>query len=149
MDTTFQLANLVVLPFWLAMIAAPGLQVTQRLVSSPWGAALPAAAYAWLMLPRALAVLPLVARPELGPLTALLGTPEGTTLSWLHFLSFDLFVGRWIYLEARERGARAWVSSPILALTLLLGPVGLITWLVARQRLPPRGASAPLTPSAT
>jgi len=34
----------------------------------------------------------------------LFGTGAGTTLAWVHFLAFDLFVGRWIYLDARGEG---------------------------------------------
>jgi hypothetical protein len=26
---------------------------------------------------------------------------------FLHFLAFDLFVGRWVYLDSRERGISA------------------------------------------
>jgi hypothetical protein len=135
METAFGLANLYVVPFWLAMILAPGWRGTHRLVSSPWIVGATAIAYAALLLPSVAPVLPLLARPQLGPIAALLGTELGATVAWLHFLTFDLFVGRWIFLEARAAGARPWLSSPILALTLLMGPAGLLAWLVARRFL--------------
>ena len=58
---------------------------------------------------------------------------RGATAAWAHFLAFDLFVGRWIYLDSRSRGTSDWVTGPILFLTLLPGPLGLIVYFIARQ----------------
>ena len=60
----------------------------------------PALAYLVMVVPRLPEILPVVARPELPAVAALLGTPAGATIAWAHFLAFDLFVGRWIYLDA-------------------------------------------------
>ena len=49
-----------------------------------------------------------------------------------HFLAFDLFVGRWVYLDSRERGISAWLMAPILLVVLMLGPLGFILYLVVR-----------------
>ena len=49
-----------------------------------------------------------------------------------HFLAFDLFVGRWEYLDARERQLTHWLLAPCLFLTLMLGPLGLLAYLGAR-----------------
>src|SRR5262245_58339526 len=104
METVFQVAGLTVMPWWLLMLLAPRWRWTARLVSSPSIVVPPLAIYAVLVLPRLAEILPAVARPELAPIAALLGTPTGTTIAWAHFLAFDLFVGRWIFLDARERG---------------------------------------------
>ena len=37
-----------------------------------------------------------------------------------------------IYCDSRSRGYTAWWVSPLLVLTLLVGPVGLLVYLVAR-----------------
>jgi hypothetical protein len=50
----------------------------------------------------------------------------------MHFLAFDLFVARWMYLDARERGWPAGLLSPLLALTLMFGPLGLGAYLGLR-----------------
>jgi hypothetical protein len=134
MELLFQASFLLVAPFWLAMIALPGLPLTRRVVASPWIAAPAALLYAALVLPGLVGVLGAVANPSLGPIAALLGTPEGATVAWVHFLAFDLFVGRWIYLDARGRGVRWWVTSPLLFLTLMLGPAGLLGYLLLRGR---------------
>jgi len=94
--------------------------------------ALLALLYAALVLPRVGALLPLLARPELGAIAALLGTPEGATIGWVHFLAFDLFVGRWAYLDSRERGLSPWAMAPVLLLILMFGPLGLLAYLALR-----------------
>ncbi len=129
MDALFSAANLTVLPFWLLMIAAPRWRVSERLVRSTWIFLAPIAVYAALIIPALASVLPVVARPALEPVRALLGSPAGATAGWAHFLAFDLFVGRWIFLDARARGVPARVTSPILLATLLLGPLGLLAYL--------------------
>ena len=50
--------------------------------------------------------------PTLDGIASLLSTPAGATVAWVHFLAFDLFVGRWAYLDSRERGISAWLVSP-------------------------------------
>lgn len=139
-ETLFALSNLLVLPFWLLMIAAPGWGLTRRIVSSPWIVAAPAVLYAVLVVPQMVDLLASLMNPQLDAIAALLGTPLGATIAWAHFLAFDLFVGRWVYLDARERGLSAWIVSPLLALTLMLGPLGFLLYLLAR-RLPGPAAS--------
>lgn len=138
MEHIFSASGLLVMPLWLMMIFVPGWSVTTALMRSPL-VALPAALlYTALILPGLLDVFPLLAQPELGPIAALLGTPTGATIGWVHFLAFDLFVGRWVYLDARERGLSAWLVSPVLALVLMVGPLGLATYLGLRAVRPPQ-----------
>jgi len=135
-DAAFTFGNVWVMPFWIAMVFAPTTAFTRRLVSSPWIVAGPAAAYAVLMVPALATLLPVLVRPELATLAPLLGTPDGTALAWLHFLAFDLFIGRWILLDALDRGTSPWLVSPVLVLALLVAPLGLLTWLSVRGRGP-------------
>jgi hypothetical protein len=132
MDRVFALGSLLVMPFWLLMIFAPRWRWTVRLAASPYVVAGPVLAYAALVLPSFLHLLPLVARPKLPEIVALLGQPYGTTVAWMHFLALDLFAARFIYLDARERGLSSWLVSPLLALTLLFGPLGLGVYLALR-----------------
>jgi hypothetical protein len=55
-------------------------------------------------------------------------------------VGFDLFVGRWIWLDARDRGVPAPVVAPVLVLTILLGPIGLAVHLGIRTRWAPAEA---------
>ncbi len=133
METLFKLSSLAVLPFWALMIFLPRWSATKRLMSSPLVCAAPAALYAALVIPRFAEVWRAVSSPELLGVAALLGSPVGATVGWLHFLAFDLFVGRWIYLDGRERGVHAWVMAPVLFLTLMLGPCGFLLYLIVRH----------------
>lgn len=142
MESVFQIGNFVVLPFWLLMILLPHWQWSKRIIATPWVAALPAILYAVLIVPQILALAPLLANPQLDAIAELLGSPQGATLAWLHFLAFDLFVGRWIYRESRALKITAWITSPVLVVTLLFGPLGFLLHLIVRWALAGRG---PLT----
>lgn len=132
MESLFSLTNLLVLPFWLLMIVLPHWRWTRRVMRSPLVVVAPAAIYTILVLPRLGALLPALASPTLTGVAALLGSPAGALLGWAHFLAFDLFVGRWAYLDSRERGISAWLMAPVLLLTLMVGPIGLLSYLGLR-----------------
>ncbi len=141
MDTVFTLSNVLVLPFWLLMIALPHWRWTRRVMASPLVVAPAALLYAALILPQLGAAMPALMNPQLAGIAALLGTEGGAAAAWAHFLAFDLFAGRWVYRDSRERGLSAWVMAPVLLLVLMLGPLGLLAYLGLRA-LRPRGASA-------
>jgi hypothetical protein len=131
-ETLFSLSSLLVMPFWLLLIFLPRWRVTDRVMAGPW-VALPAALlYAVLVLPRFVEIFTAVANPTLTGITALLGDPTGATIAWAHFLAFDLFVGRWVYVDGRSRNISAWFISPILFMVLMLGPIGFLLYLVMR-----------------
>jgi hypothetical protein len=131
--TLFQVSNILVLPFWLLMIALPHWRWTQRIIASPWIAAPTALIYAILVLPSAATALPALAQPSLGSIAALLGTPEAAAIAWAHFLTFDLLTGRWAYLDGRSRKLSVWIMAPVLLLTFLLGPLGFLLYLLVRS----------------
>ena len=141
MTQVFSLSFLLVAPFWALMILAPGWRVTKRVVSSSWIAAPAALLYLALVLPQLATVLPAVLSPDLSSLTTLFSSPAAVTVAWVHFLSFDLFVGRWVYLDGWERGLSPWVVSPLLFLILMLGPIGFLGYLavcgLGRARVAP------------
>ena len=136
LELAFRAANLSVLPFWLLMICFPRKDATRRVMESPWIVAVPMLLYVVLIAPRAVGLLPALARPELSVIAKLLATEDGAALAWMHFLTFDLFVGRWIYREALDRQVPVWLLAPILTLTLLFGPAGLLLFLLACLRFP-------------
>lgn len=131
-ETIFQVSNLWIMPFWVLMIFLPHWQWTKRIMAMPWMVAVLALAYAVLVLPQAMAVFPLLANPTLPGIANLLGKPNGAAIGWIHFLAFDLFVGRWAYLDSRERNITAWLASPTLFLILMFGPLGFLLYLLLR-----------------
>jgi hypothetical protein len=54
---------------------------------------------------------------------------------WIHYLAFDLFVGSWEVRDAQRNRIRHWWVLPCLALTLMVGPVGLLAYWVLRSIL--------------
>jgi hypothetical protein len=142
MASIFRVSNLLVLPFWILMILLPRWRWTTRILRSPLVSAAPAVLYAALVLPRLVEIWTAVTRPTLSGIVVLLGAPAGATIAWVHFLAFDLFVGRWVYLESRERQVSTWIMAPVLFLTLMLGPAGFLLYLVVRPLAAVKTASA-------
>jgi hypothetical protein len=132
METIFALSSLLVMPFWLIMILLPHWRWTQRVIRSPLVSAAPALLYLALALPRFGELFAAVTSPTLPGIAAVLGTPAGAMLAWAHFLAFDLFVGRWAYLDSRERAISGWIMAPVLFFTLMLGPIGFLAYLAVR-----------------
>lgn len=142
METVFSLVNLVILPFWALMLLAPYWRWTERIIRSPWIAAPPALIYAALLLsspltagsgPGPAQIAAALASPTAAGIGTLLGNPFGATVAWAHFVAFDLFVGRWAFLESRQLKLSHWVVAPILFLILMLGPLGLLAFLIIRE----------------
>ncbi len=134
-------------PFWALMILAPRWSWTRRIVASPLIVVPPVLVYALLVLPRLAELLPAVAAPTLPGVQALLGTAGGAAAAWAHFIAFDLFVGRWMYLDSQRRGVHPLVMAPLLVLTIMLAPLGLLAYLLLshlalRYRSAPRSQPA-------
>lgn len=151
-ETLFALAFPLAVPFWLLMIVAPWWSVTRRLVASPLIAVPPLLVYLVGLVPQFAGFWSTMTDPALDGVLALLATPYGAATIWAHFIGFDLFVGRWMFLDARQRRVSGLVMAPILALTVLLSPVGLLSYLVLRYgaelshcvREPARAADSPV-----
>lgn len=131
-DTIFQLSTLLVAPFWGLMIFAPKWRWTQKIIGSPWIAAPPALMFAALTLPTLPDLLPKLLQPNLGIIMGMFSTPQSMTAVWMYFLAFDLFIGRWIYLETRQRNRNLAWSGILLLFTLLVGPLGYLVYLIDR-----------------
>lgn len=146
LDTLFSLSNLLVTPFWALMILLPTWRWTKRIIGSPFIAVPIALIYAVLVIPNALDLLITLSNPTLPVVRDLLGTPEGATIAWAHFLAFDLLVGRWAYLDSRERNINPFLMAPVLLFTFMLGPVGFLLYLALR---PLSSSKQPQTSSAS
>ena len=132
METIYNLINLYVLPFWALMILAPHWGRTKRIMASFWPVAILPAIYVALLASQIINPPGMPLDFSLNGIAAFLGNPAGATVGWAHFLAFDLFVGRWVYLDSREQGVPAWIASPILLFVLMAGPFGLLLYLIAR-----------------
>ncbi|HEV8570413.1 MAG TPA: ABA4-like family protein [Actinoplanes sp.] len=149
-ELLFTLTFAVAVPFWALMILLPRWSWTVRIVGSPLIVLPVLVIYALLVIPAFGEVLPVVVSPTLGGVRDLLGTSAGAAAAWAHMIAFDLFVGRWSWLDSRERHVPALVMAPVLVVTILLGPLGLLVYLAARSRwpLPPAAPTTADGPSA-
>jgi hypothetical protein len=115
----------------LLLAVAPGWVWTQRLVHALWIPLLLGAAYIW-------AAVANPGAPEGAGFGSLQGVmllftvPHAALAGWVHYLVFDLFVGAWEVRDARRRGIPHWMVLPCLFLTLMLGPCGLLVYLLLR-----------------
>jgi hypothetical protein len=137
----FSLTFLVVAPFWGLMILLPGWSWTHRIIRSPLIVLPPLLIYGLLVVPAVGDLLPELANPTLGGIRELLGTAVGAAAAWAHMLAFDLFIGRWCWLDSRERAVPALLMAPILVLTIMFGPLGLLAYLAVRPRFSVGGSA--------
>lgn len=71
---------------------------------------------------------------SLAGVMALFDSKGGAVVGWTHYLAFDLFTGLWIARDADAKGFGRIVQFPFLFATLMVGPIGLLLWLVVRER---------------
>lgn len=141
LDTLFNVANTVALVGWIVLALAP---LRRGLVITAARCIAVALAVAYTVL-----LVQAVASGGLGgDLTTLSGLtegfsrPEAVLVGWVHYLAFDLWVGSWAIADAGQRGVPHWAMIPVLFLTLMAGPVGLLTYLAVRAGLGRRNVPA-------
>lgn len=69
---------------------------------------------------------------SLAEVQRLFAVPELLAAGWLHYLAFDLFVGAWIAKRGAELGLPHLALLPLLVLTFLFGPAGLLGFVALR-----------------
>jgi hypothetical protein len=131
-DLVFKIANWFVLAGWLALLLAP-IRRDALVFAARLAAASVAAIYV-ILLVRGVATGP--GLPDgagfstLDGVVALLSRREAILGGWVHFLAFDVFVGSWIVEDAPRAGVPHWLVVPLLGLTLMAGPAGLLGYLL-------------------
>lgn len=146
-DSLFRLANLWALVCWAALIVVPRGAFAQSAIFYA-GMGLLCLAYLILL---ALVIsgsvdIGLVDDGSPADFTTIAGvrgmfmSDGGVTVGWIHYLALDLFAGLWIAKDADQKGFSRWVQAPILVLTFVAGPAGLLAWLVIRERRARKGA---------
>ncbi|MET9287116.1 ABA4-like family protein [Nocardia beijingensis] len=131
-DITFWFAA----PFWALMILAPKWRRTAAVVASPLICLPPLIVYAALVVPEFGTLAAALVDPQLSGLRAVLGSSTGAAAAWAHFVAFDLFLGRWIFLDSRTRRLPSLIS-PLLVLTILFAPLGVLLYLLIRLTTTP------------
>lgn len=149
LELLFTGANLFVLPFWALMVLLPNLSLTRWVMKSYLPYAALAGLYLFLFVTSFNNVEGIEALSDpnlkLNDLAALFANPHVTATGWVHYLVFDLFVGRWIYWQGQESGV---FTRHSLALCLFAGPMGLLSHLLTDALWKRFSKGAATTPSA-
>ncbi|GAA4448504.1 ABA4-like family protein [Nibrella saemangeumensis] len=130
-DTMFLLANTLVLPQWLLMIAAPRWSVTQWLVRTLLIPALLAVIYLYYLFSGS-ANLDFSSFSTLSGIKSLFTQDEAVLAGWVHYLAFDLVAGSWMLRDGQQRSINHFLLIPCLLFCFMLGPVGLLLYVVIR-----------------
>lgn len=143
-QSLFSFTNLVALVAWLLLLFAPRRQLTYSAILYA-GVGLLCLTYAVLLV----LLVGKVVDPgviagatapfnysdySIGGIRKLFMSDAGIVVGWTHYLAFDLFVGLWISRDADNKGFSRIAQAPILVLTYLAGPAGLLLWLAMRER---------------
>jgi len=130
-ELLFTIANGLATVCWLPLVFAPRSAFTQRFVATPLAPLGFAVAYLAL-------VVVMFATPGEGSMGSLADLRVGfqrdsvLLLAWVHYLSFDMMVGMWEVRDSTRLGLSPWRVAPCLVFTFLLGPVGLLLYMLLR-----------------
>jgi len=135
-DALFWFSSLYILPFWLMMWFAPAHERTAALLRNEWVYLAPlAAAYTLAVLPNLVDILVLLGSdmptPEI--VVSLFDDREVILIGWLHYLAFDLFVGRWTWQRLMATNQPMYVSFPVLLFSMMVAPLGALLGLVVTK----------------
>jgi hypothetical protein len=129
-ETVFQIANCIALTGWILLVFGGCARWTASVVSGLMIPLLLALVYCWLIVshwgetPGSFQTLEGVA--------TLMSNHWILVAGWVHYLTFDLFIGSWELRDARERRIPHLVVVPCLLLTFLFGPAGLLLYFAVR-----------------
>ncbi len=128
-ESLFNFLNLVPLPVWFSMMFFPKARFTQRMVMSYW-------IYIGLGAVYTLSLLYSMTQGggidlSFNGLRMGLTNEWGFVTGWTHYLALDLFVGVWIFRDAKYWGIR---TTWYLLVTLFAAPLGLALYLFVRER---------------
>lgn len=128
----FELTFLLAAPVWLLMIFAPGWRRTERLAASPLTVVPVLVVYVTLAVPVFPELWVAVSSPDLDTFRNLMALANGAGAIWAQVIAWDLLLGQWMYREARRLGLSPFLMGPLLLLTILLSPFGLLLFLAVR-----------------
>jgi hypothetical protein len=134
-DQVFRIANILALLGWLGLGVGVALRL-ERLRTLLAGRAIPlvlAAGY--------VAILGAHWSESSGSFSSLAGvaslfqSPWLLLAGWVHYLSFDLFIGTWIAADADAISAPRWVLVVVLPAVFLFGPAGFLLWFLLKASI--------------
>ena len=139
-DTIFNAANLLAMACWAVLILASRGEISRTLVFYG-GVGLLCLTYGVLLVGLVTGLIDAGAETGAGAgdfstiagIRSFFATDGGVTVGWIHYLALDLFTGLWISRDADAKQFSRLLQAPVLALTFLAGPLGLLVWLAIRE----------------
>jgi Domain of unknown function (DUF4281) len=125
-DLVFSIANAGALACWLALVVLPRWPWLTRTLGFGWIGFL-SLAYSVIVALRFFGVDG-GGFNSIGQVRALFADDWTLTAGWIHYLAFDLFVGLWIARKLDGHGVHRLIQAPVLLLTFMFGPAGLMTY---------------------
>ncbi|MEQ9300696.1 MAG: ABA4-like family protein [Cyclobacteriaceae bacterium] len=132
-DQVFGMTNGLATLGWALLLFTPNWHITRKLLFTLLIPTLLCAAYLIAMLS-----FPSQSGMDFSSLDSVAGMfsqREVVLVGWIHYLAFDLMVGLWINFNARKHGIKHLYIVLPLIFTFMLGPIGLLAYLILRSIL--------------
>lgn len=129
-DQIFGISNTIAMVGWLILIFTPFWKQADKVIIGLFITLL-AIVYAWLIF-SSFKPADMQSFSTLNGVMALFGDKTMVTAGWVHYLAFDLMTGLFIRKNAVMHGINHWLTVPCLLCTFMLGPIGLLLYLILR-----------------
>ena len=129
-DTIFQICSKIAVAGWILLIFLPHWKFSDKFITGII-VTLFGMVYTWLVVSN----FRLGDMQKFGSLQGvmqLFANPFMLTAGWIHYLAFDLMTGLFISKNAALHKISHWIVIPCLLFTFMLGPSGLLLYLVIR-----------------
>jgi hypothetical protein len=136
-DRLFSIANTIALAAWIMMIV---LHRRSWVLNTLIGRAVPAVfATIYIAILAGAWADSTGGFSSLAGVAALFSNPWLLLAGWLHYLAFDLLIGRWELVDAQAHGIGLAPVVPCLLLTFMFGPAGWLLYTIVRLSGSSRG----------
>ena len=135
-EVLFWFSSLYILPFWVMMWFAPYHERTAALMKNEWIYLAPlAVAYTIAVLPNIVDIFILLGSdmPTPAIVVDMFSERDVILVGWLHYLAFDLFVGRWTWKRLVATEQPIYVSFPVLLFSMMVAPLGALLGLIVTR----------------
>ena len=131
LDLLFTICNFAVMPCWLALIFIPENPWVKKIIT---GVVL-LIALVYVSQLRTFFQMEEGGFGSLQDVMLLFKNESAVLAGWVHYLAFDLLIGRWIATDALKNKITKWAVAPCLVFTFMLGPVGFLLYSIVKYFL--------------
>ena len=129
-DQVFQLCNTVALIGWIILVVFPSWNRSDLFLVGVIITLL-SIVYCWLII-QDFKLADIEKFGTIAGIQELFNNKNMVVAGWVHYLAFDLLTGIFIRKNARLHNINYWLTVPCLLFTFMLGPIGLLLYLLLR-----------------